>query len=327
MAILLNWKEIQKQSEGVFNQFGESKWKPYAKVNAKLERRDCKELHNIGIGKHLLCLAMGESLSYNIEAIKKYRDKVDILTCDKGFELLLKQGIKADYVMLCDCNIPFRWIKDSIKETKGVKLLSTPYANTEWTTQWKGERYFYINKDALETEKIFLEIMGQGTRVIPAGSNVSNAMLIFFTGSDETNNINFGGYEKYLLAGYDYSWRPEGSYYAWADPKPKRFYMAHRTMLDFNNDVVYSSENLLFSAKWLYSYITSFSLPVVNCSGRGLLDLPLMGNLEKELKRLRTDKIRNCKEHFNLLKRCYYAYQESIDLYNNSRKELILSNN
>ena len=218
MPVVLTWKDVQNQSEAVFKQFGEKVWIPNAKRNAQLPRRDPEELHNTGIGKHLLLVAIGASLEENIETIKKYRDRVEIMTCDKGFELLLKHGVKADYVMLCDANIPFTWIKDSINETKDVKLIATPYANPEWTENWKGDRYFMINKDALETEKIFIDIFKDRFRIIPAGSNVSNAMLIFVTGSDEYQNINWAGYERYILVGYDYSWRPDGNYYAWKTP-------------------------------------------------------------------------------------------------------------
>lgn len=321
MAILLNWKEIKAQSDSVFNQFGE-RWKEFAKENVKLPRRDCKELHNIGIGKQLLCLTMGESLAENIETIKKYRDRVEVLTCDKGFELLLEHGVKADYVLVCDTNIPFRWIENSIEETKGVKLLSTPYANLEWTQAWKGDRYFFINKDSLGTEKIFLQIFGEDMRLVPAGSNVSNAMLIFFTGSDEFENVNYAGYEKYILVGYDYSWRPDGNYYAWKNPVPKRHYMHHRTLLDMNGDIIFTSENLLFSAKWLYSYITTFRLPAVNCSQRGILDIPYRNSLVNELERLNPDMIDNCKDHFEMMKHNYMAYGKSQELFEKSRKDL-----
>jgi len=323
MGVILGWKEVQKQSQVVFDQFGEKVWIPNAKRNVKLPRRDVQELQNAGIGKHLVLAAVGESLAAEIETLKKFRDKVDILTCDKGFELLLKNGIKADYVMLCDANIPYEHIKDSINETKGVKLLATPYANPEWTENWKGDRYFYVNKDALETEKIFLDIFGQDIRAIPAGSNVSNAMLIFFTGSDEYQNYNWGGYSKYILVGYDYSWRPDGNYYAWKNPKPKRFYMNHRTMLDMNNDTVFTSENLLFSVKWLYSYITVYNLPVVNCSARGLLDIPYKNLLYTELAALNPAGIENCRECFTMMGNAHKAFMNSKRLFEKSRGGLL----
>lgn len=323
MGILLNWRQVKAQSDSVFNQFGEL-WQKNANINAKLERKDTKDFHNIGIGKRLVCCALGESLEENVETIRKYRDRVDVLTCDKGFQALLNHGVKADYVLLCDASIVFdKWIKDAINETKGVKLLATPYANPDWTTKWKGDRYFFINKDSIQTEKIFIKIFGEDIRVIPAGSNVSNAMLIFMTGADEDNNVNYSGYEEFFLVGYDYSWRPDGNYYAWKNPAPKRYYMNHRTLLDLNNDIIFSSENLLFSAKWLYSYISTFRLPVINCSNRGLLEIPHRGKLEDLIKNINPDRIENCRAHFDSMRKSYYSFNSAKALFENSRRELI----
>ena len=287
MAAIVSHKEVLKQSEQVFGQFGE-KWKSHCAINRELPHRDIKELKGIGVGKYLLLIAMGASIEGQIETIKKYRDRFDIVTNDKNFGNLLDKGIKADYVMLCDANIPVSHLEPYIEQTKGVKLISTVYGNVEWTKAWKGDRYFYINRDSIFSERIFTKIFGE-TRLIPAGSNVSNAMVVFFIGADNSKNINWSGYEEYYLVGYDYSWQKDKNYYAFKNPKPKRFYMNHRTMLDYKGNIVFTSENLLFSAKWLYSYVTTFNLPITNCSGRGLLDIR-KGDLEMTLKKINPDK-------------------------------------
>jgi hypothetical protein len=321
MGNILSWQEVVAQSNTVFNQFGHSKWIPYAKFNKFFPHKNGKYLYHSGLGKFLLCCAMGESLEANIESIKKYRDRVDIVTCDKGFGQLIEHGIKADYVMLCDCNIPYRHIEKYIDQTKGVTLLSTVYANPKWHQHWQGERCFFINEDSIHTEKYFTNIYGNDLRIIPAGSNVSNAMVVYFTGCNEFTNENWAGYEKYILVGYDYSWRPKGNYYAWLNPKPKRNYMNHRTMLDYNGDMVFTSENLLFSAKWLYSYITTFKMPIVNCSNRGLLNLPFNNNLEKELSSL-TDKPENRKKYlmsFKEAEEAFRTYHNKKQIYEKTR--------
>lgn len=326
MAILLSPEEIYKQSTSVFGQFGESKWIPFAKENVKLEHRPTEELRNIGIGRHMLLAAQGASLEEKADIIKKYRDRVVITTNDKCFGPLLEHGVKADFVMLCDCNILFKHIEPYIEDTKNVALLSTPYANPEWTRAWKGPRYFYVNKDAIQSEQIFIKIFGKDMRIVPAGSNVSNAMLIFWTGSDERQNINWGGFEKYILVGYDYSWRRKqdgGNYYAWNDPEPKRYYMQHRTAIDPYNNVVFSSENLIFSAKWMESYITSYGLPVVNASGRGLLGFN-RADLEDVLRGIRgEDYTRRCKNNFEVAKAARAAYDAATANFDKAREELI----
>src|SRR3990167_8453188 len=99
--------------------------------------------------------------------------------------------------MLCDCNILYKWIEPWIDKNDGVKLIATPYANPEWTKKWKGPIYFYVNRDAIESENVFLPIVGpEGVRTVPASSNVSNAQDVFMTGMDEWDQANFAGYEK-----------------------------------------------------------------------------------------------------------------------------------
>lgn len=323
MPIVLTHEQIQKQSRQVFNQFGESKWKPNAEFNRKLTQANAEELRNVGAGRVMVLVAMGESLEGQIELLKKYRDRIDIAVCDKGFGPLLDHGIKADFVVLCDANIPYRFIGNWIHETKDVVLLSTVYGNPQWTEMWKGPRYFFINKDSIESEHFFRRIYGPETRQIPAGSNVGNAMVCFFIGTENHSVQNFAAYDRYLLCGYDYSWRPEGNYYAWMNPTPKRFYMSHRTLNDINGNLVFTSENLFFSAQWLYSYITNFGLPVINCSERGILDIK-KGRLERNLETIRVDpQGRNyLKQLYQTLLKANDTFQTAKNAFENQRRVL-----
>jgi len=320
----LTYKDVRNQSRVVWNQFGEAKWLPNAHINSKFKYRDCRELENSKIGKFAVLAAMGESLEENIDVLKSYRDKFEITTCDKGFGVLLDHGIKADYVVLCDANIPFKWFKNYVDESKGVNLLSTVYANPEWTQAWKGERYFYINKDAIETEKKFIPIFDDKIRIMPAGSNVSNAMVIFWTGCDEKAAVNWGGYERYILTGYDYSWRPKGNYYAWNNTAPKRFYMHHGTMLDINGDRCFTSENLLFSCRWLIQYLETFNLPAINCCGRGLLDCRYRKDIKEVLSDIKnnSEDIGKCRQLFEKAKSIGFELMAAKNEFNKSREAL-----
>jgi hypothetical protein len=312
---LLSANDVRKQSTSVWSQFGDSLWIPNAKKNALLKRHNLHELQHMGVGKCAVLVAMGSSLESQIESLKKYRHLVDVICCDKAFGPLLEHGIKADVVVVADAGIPFKYIEPWINQTEGVKLMATPYANTEWTHAWKGPVYFYVNQDAIESEQVFLPIIGHDTRVIPASSNVSNAMVVLFTNCENKKNENWGGYERYFLIGYDYSWPVNGNYYAWYDPKPKRNYMNHRTLLDLKQDIVFTSENLVFSCKWLISYITTFELPVVNCCGKGILDIPAKSTLETELKKINP----NIKAQ-QQVKNLFIAWKESFQSYKRSEQ-------
>lgn len=286
---LLSHQDVRKQSESVYRQFGEQ-WRRQAEANAALSREPGEALRNVGLGRVAVLCAAGASLEEHIPTLKKYRDRFDLYACDKAFGILVENGIIPDAVHIADANIPFRWLEPYIEKTEGVRLISTAYANPEWTRVWRGPRTFYVNADAIDSQRVFGPIMGAGTRVIAASSNISNAVVVYLTGCIDRNQENFANYERYLLVGYDYSWRPEGNYYAFNNPTPKRNYMTHMAMQDFNGDVVRTSENLVFSAKWLWSYLNAYQfLPVINCSGRGVLDIPRRGILAEELRRVNTD--------------------------------------
>ena len=337
MAILLSYRDVKRQSETVLGQFRE-KWLSHSRENASHpNRKDCEELRLCGLGKVLVVCAMGESLEDAIPVIRKYRERCDVMACDKTFGPLLDAGITPDFVQICDANIPYSWLEKWVEKTRGVKLIATAYANVDWTRAWKGPIYFYLNRDAIDSQKEFSPIMGAKTRTIPAGSNVSNALVIFMLGVDETSQGNWAGYEQYLLTGYDYSWRPksadlgpgirDGKYYAFNDPRPKRWYMQHRTLLDMNRDIVHTSENLLFSAKWLFSYVTNYNLPVVNCSNRGLLDIPLRANLEDVLSRVRDPSLTapQARSNFEALTKSYEAMKAAEKAFMESRRAVYAS--
>ena len=315
MSILLTSDEVRTQSMSVWKQFGENLWIPNSKKNATLPREDINKLQHSGIGKFAVLVAMGSSVEDNIQVLKENRHKIDIIACDKAFGPLLDHGVKADYVVVADAGIPYRFIEKYIKDTKDVSLLATPYANTEWTTNWLGKRYFYVNQDAIESERIFAPIMADRYRIIPASSNVSNAMSVLWTNCENKKNENWGGYESYYLIGYDYSWPVNGNYYAWDNPIPKRHYMNHRTILDMTGSPVFTSENLLFSCKWMISYVTTFQLPIINCSGKGILDIPLKLKLSDALKR-----VRNEKKYMDIVRQSFYAWKDSFQAYKQTEK-------
>lgn len=322
----LTYKDTKAQSKAVYAQFGEGLWKKNIMKNAKLKACNAEELRNIGIGKTCVLVAAGPSLERSIDLLKENRAKIDIACCDKAFGILAEHGIIADFVTLADAGIPVKWIEPYIALTEGVKLFAGCYSNPEWTTRWKGPKYFYCNEDSINTEKIFkpmIEKNGIPTRTIPAGSNVSNAMLCFINGSNNHGLQNYMGYDRVILIGYDFAWSPDANYYAFTNPIPKRHYMHHRTILDYRGNIVYSSENLLFSARWLHQYITEFNINAVNCSEFGLLDIPKCNPLKDELSKVPNDpqgqiKIKNL---FENLQAQHALFQKAKQDFMNAQEE------
>lgn len=285
MSNKLSSKEIIDQSWAAFNQWSKQ-WRDYAKINGKRSKNiSFSNYVNVGIGKALLIVGNGYSFEENIETIKKYKDNVDIMACDKTIGHLLDNGITPTYCVLCDANVSYEKYlepyKDKLSETI---LFANVCGNPKWTNKsWK-EVCFFVNQDAIKSEKEFSELSGC-KNFIPAATNVSNCMVVLVTQSNNQGRNNLFGYDKIVLIGFDYSWRSEDKYYAFNEIGDGKYnYMRHAYVLDRDGEQAYSSSNLMFSAKWLDDYIRNFKLPVVVGSKRTLLSSVPAKDLESQIK-------------------------------------------
>lgn len=259
--------QILAQSKSAYLQWA-VQWREQAKYHFKYPQKPLSDFENIGIGKAILCVANGYSLEENIDVIRANQNKVDIICCDKTLGSLLDNGITPTYCMVCDANVNYEvYLKPWKDKVENVILLNNVCGNPQWADNgnWKNI-YFFVNKDILKSEKEFSELSGCNN-FIPASTNVSNAMVVLLTNSDNDGRRNFFGYDKLLLIGYDYSWRYNGKYYAFnKDGGGKGHYMRHLYITTVDGEFGYSSGNLMFSAQWLDKYIKTFNLPVVQCT-------------------------------------------------------------
>jgi hypothetical protein len=187
---------------------------------------------------------------------------------------------------VCDANVNYEKYlerhKDNLQDTI---LIMNVCANPQWASEgnWK-DKYFFVNKDILGSEKEFSALSGC-KNFIPAGTNVSNAMVVMLNQSDDKARQNFFGYDKILLIGFDYSWRHDGNYYAFDHSGGgKRSYMTHAFCVTDTGKWAYSSGNLLFSMQWLAKYIQAYGVPVVQCSRESLLNTVKKSDLKEQMK-------------------------------------------
>lgn len=277
-------KEVIAQSKNAMKQWGDQ-WKKHAEIHGKFEQPSFNKLINSGVGKAIVLCANGYSLEQNIEVLKENKENVDIMCCDKSLGPLIENGIIPKYCLVCDANVSYeKYLKPYEEHTEKIILLMNVCANPEWTVgkSWKNI-YFFLNQDAIQSEKIFGPL-SKCPNMIPAGTNVSNAMIVTATQSSNKGRNNWLGYDKIILLGFDYCWTPKGNYYAFDhEAEGKRFYMKHVCMLDTEDNYVYTSNNLLFSARWGATYIKNFLLPVVNCSDHTILHGIVNRTLESQI--------------------------------------------
>lgn len=268
--------QIVKQSWAAFNQW-EHQWKEHALAASKFPMKDLSHFQSRGAGRACLLIGNGASFEREIETIKKYAHLVDIMVCDKALGHCIENGITPTYCLVADANVSYeKYLEPWKDKLHNTILFQSVCANPKWIdgANWKGT-YFYCVKDAIETEKIFQKISGC-PNIVAAGTNVSNSMLIFLTQCDNQRRENYFGYDKYLLIGYDYSWKIDGNYYAFDhDGKGKRYYMRHNYGRTIGGDICVTSNNLAFSLKWIEKYIEAFKLPVIQCSKDSVLQTPL----------------------------------------------------
>jgi len=280
----MNADAILKQSKNAYRQWKEL-WRKHAKMHGKFTQKSLEDYVNSGVGKALLLVANGYSFEENIETIKKYRDQVEIMACDKTLGHLIDNGIKPDFCLVCDAMVDYeKYMKPWEDQLDETVLFMNVCANYKWSHNgnWK-DSYFFVNKDIIKSELEFGELSGC-PNIIPAGTNVSNAMVVFATQSDNLGRRNFFGYDKILLIGFDYCWKFDGKYYAFdEDGYGKKYYMKHRYLKTRGGEDAYTSNNLLFSAQWLESYIANFKLPVVNCSKSTILGITKTCDLAEQM--------------------------------------------
>jgi len=268
----MNSEAIVQQSKAAMKQWADQ-WRKHAAIHSQYKQTTFEEFENIGVGRAVLCVANGYSFEEEIETIREHQGNVDIMACDKTLGHLLDHGITPEYVMVCDANVDAeryldKW-KDKLQDTI---LFINVCANPKWSERgnWKNI-VFFTNRDVIDSHLEFGKLSGCPNS-IPAGTNVSNAMVILLTQCDNEGRRNVFGYDKILLIGFDYSWKAGGKYYAFDESGDgKADYMRHSYAVAPNGDFLYTSGNLSFSMDWLKIYVKTFSLPVIQCSPSSIL--------------------------------------------------------
>lgn len=328
----LSKDDIQKQSERAYKQWA-VQWREHARINSKWPMKELADFENSGIGKAVLCVANGYSFEAEIDAIKAHWDKVDIVCCDKSLGHLLDNGIRPTFCIVADANVNYeKYLKPWESQLQDTVLISNVCANPLWAERgnWK-DRYFFCVMDILQSEKEWQRISGC-PNTMAAGTNVSNALVICMTQSDNTGRRNYFGYDKILLIGFDYCWSEDGKYYAFDEQGDgKSNYMRHAYLMDARGALCYSSSNLIFSAKWLDQYISAYKLPVVQCTRRSVFATSKRGILAEqmqysfrpenkdrvkrilELRRIVSEKKKEYeKELAQVARSHYYSYLQSV---------------
>lgn len=275
--------DVRRQSEAAYRQWA-PQWRKQAEHHSRYKMKDIVAFQNVGVGKACLVIANGYSFEKNIETIKKHQDNVDILCVDKCLAACLNAGIVPTYALVCDANVSYeKYLKPVEDKLEKTILFINVCANPKWTDNgnWK-DRYFFVNKDVLDSDKEFSQLSGC-RNLIAAATNVSNAAVVLLTQCENGARRNFFGYDKILLIGYDYCW-DDRSYYAFdKQGGGKSNYMKQVYVFNLASQLAYTSPNLLFSSKWLERYIKMFNVPAIQCTRETILTAKAFGDLAEQM--------------------------------------------
>ena len=271
-------KDVTSESEVIkHSKFAFEKWKSLWTNNCKENRPRIKTNLGMFVGKYsdrtAVLFSFGPSLIPNIKKFKRdYEGRTDIVIgcVDKAFKTLVQNGIQPDYCLLADGSVSVDWVTGADHEAiKKCLLISLVYGSPKWSELWASVSgaqniAWYLNKDNIDTHAYFAPLSGCW-EVIEAASNVGNSLVVF--------SVKIFGCRTCTLYGYDYSWKPK-QYYGNGNHKKSAF-LGNIRKTDINGDIVYTSDNMLFSADWLGKYMFYvkhlYNVSIFNCTGSGIL--------------------------------------------------------
>ena len=277
----MQFDEIQHHSKLAFDKWKDL-WIGNCKANMKRIATSHRDYLGIYEGKIAVLFSYGPSFEKNVEEFKAsdlYKNPNVVVGCvDKAFRPLVQRNIFPDHCIIADGSIDPDWFKGVPDHAvQSCVLISNVYARPEWSEHWERKNgkksiLWYLNKDNLNTHDFFGNIANY-YEVIPAASNVSNSLVVFFR--------QIFGCRTFYLCGFNFSWK-KGKYYGAEDHKKKNF-LGMLRQVDINGDLVWASTNMDFSRRWLENYCVyseqNFGCTFVNCSGEGMLNIVRKENL------------------------------------------------
>lgn len=269
---LTSQQSVLKHSQLALDHWGDL-WKGNCERNKDKIVTSLKDIVGKYHNKTAVLFAFGPSFKENIRQFKKMDRKDVVVGCvDKAFKFLVEEGIQPDFCLIADGSVSPSWFADVDKEAiKKCKLISNIYAKPDWSDFWaevSGPQniYWFVNKDNLDSHKIYGEMVNY-YELIEAASNVGNSLVVF--------SVKIFGCKNVILYGYDYSW-DTGTYYGNGNHMKSTLVGTHREV-DTVGNIVYTNDNMRFSADWLhkYSYMVKaiYNVDIFNRTGKGILKI------------------------------------------------------
>ena len=162
-----------------------------------------------------ISVAAGPSLKDDLEDLKKMRKHRERICVDASLGFLVDNGLIPDFCVTTDFSDKILLMldrEDKPIDTSGIKLVANVITHPKVIEKWKGEVYWFVmmnNVYDIDYQKFMDDMHALETKVgakLAPGGNVSSIALGF--------GLSVRNYEKIILYGHDFCWKPEGDFYA-----------------------------------------------------------------------------------------------------------------
>jgi len=291
---LVTREETVNQSRRTLDKWGEL-WESNCKVNRANFRKH--EFDYKKKSEKCYLFSFGPSFESNLKNLIKTKEHyANHVGCvDKALGGLLKYSTIPHTVVTADARIRIDECLNGVDEGfAGVALKTTHFficatSDPSWILFCNkyGIKYtIFLNKDTIKSHHEFKKYFNvnrldieQDAILLPASVNVGNCLYMI--------HALIYNFSHIFLLGYDYSFQYKSRYYGMESFAPvhrdfgrdKRILEAHTVVPDLTGALVYTSQNLLFSAKWLVDAIDKLfrgrKCFTYNLTGAGIVTIPM----------------------------------------------------
>jgi len=163
-----------------------------------------------------ISVAAGPSLENDFNDLVKMRKHRELICVDASLKFLIQKGLTPDFCVTTDFSDKILFMlegKDgSLIDTSHIKLVANVITHPKVIEAWEGEIYWFVmmnNVYDIDHQKFIDDMHALETKVgakLAPGGNVSSIALGF--------GLSVRNYNKLLLYGHDFCWKPDGDFYA-----------------------------------------------------------------------------------------------------------------
>lgn len=220
------------------------------------------ELKNCAQGQKGAIVSTGPSLDLSIKILKENKDRFIIYCADSALDILLKYGVKPDFVGSLERLKMTSQLFNVNAEYSGISLLCPPYIYPETLNKWRGPK-FIMPLNGLRSDWLF-----DFEETYDCGLSVANMGMFF---------MSLIGCEQVYLFGQDFSFAPhsEKNHASGCHEAINRLLLEEKAKQDLNKDnpnwvqgnngeKIFTRDHFRAMALQMEEEIATYNLPTFN---------------------------------------------------------------